>query len=99
MYTQFDEKGKIYTQVVQKTPVSVLIQTTRQLIRGKVHIRPDARVKDELDQNENFLAITEVEILDEQGEVLRNTPFLAVSRGQIIWVMPLDATQTGEGDQ
>lgn len=99
MQTQFDEKGKIFTQVVHKTPVSVLIQTTRQLIRGKVHIRPDTRIKDELDQNENFLALTEVEILDDQGEILRNSPFLAVSRGQIVWVMPLETTEDGENDQ
>jgi uncharacterized protein YcfJ len=49
MYSNFEEKGKIFTQVVTKKPINVTIQTTNQLIRGKIHIRPEDRVKDEFE--------------------------------------------------
>jgi hypothetical protein len=55
MFAQFEEKGKIYTQVVSKIPVDVIVQTTQHTIRGKIHIRPDIRLKDELNIQEPFL--------------------------------------------
>ena len=88
MSMEYDDKGKFFTNIVSKIPVFVLIQTTTHLIRGQIHIRPTERVKDELDQSEPFLAVTEASILDADGREARRTPFLAVQRSQIIWAMP-----------
>ena len=63
MSIEYDEKGKIFTDVVSKIAVYATIQTTTNMMRGRIHIRRDQRVKDELDQNESFLALTEVNVL------------------------------------
>jgi len=88
MTIEYDEKGKIFTEIVSKVPVYATIQTTTHLMRGRIHIRRDQRIKDELDQDENFLALTDVSVLGSDGQTLFQAPFLAVWRAHIIWVMP-----------
>ena len=93
---EYDEKGKIYTNVVSKIPVTALVQTTQHLIRGTLHVRQGERVKDELDRDELFLAVTNASVLAADGKtVLHEAPFLAVRRNQIVWIIPL----TEEGQQ
>ena len=93
MTIEFDEKGKIYTNVVTKIPVPSVIQTTSHMIRGQVHVLHDQRLKDELDQDEPFLAVTDANILDVDGQILFHTPFLAVRRSHIIWIMPVEPAE------
>ena len=88
MSIQYDEKGKFFTDVVSKLPVRAVVQTTGQLIRGNLHIREGERLKDELDRDELFLAITDASILTADGQVQFQAPFLAVRRSQIVWVFP-----------
>jgi hypothetical protein len=88
MSIQFDEKGKFFTDVVPKIAVRAVVQTTGQLIRGNVHVREGERLKDELDRDELFLAVTDAVILDTGGQVQFETPFLAVRRSQVVWVFP-----------
>ena len=88
MNIEFDEKGKFFTNVVTKVSVPATIQTTSQLIRGDVHVRKGERLKDELDRDEPFLAMTNVSIIGADGQVQFDAPFLAVQRSQIIWVLP-----------
>jgi hypothetical protein len=88
MFANFEEKGKIFTQVVTKKPVNVTIQTTTHLIRGKVHIRPEDRVKDELNRKDLFIAVTEATVFSSDGQALYHSGFLSVNTGQIIWLMP-----------
>lgn len=88
MSIEYNEKGKIFTEIVSKIPVFATIQTTTHRIRGRIHVRRDQRVKDELDREENFLAITEVTVFNADGSVLYEAPFLAVQRASIVWVMP-----------
>lgn len=83
-----DEKGKIFTEVITKIPIAVTLQTTLQRLRGNIHIRPDERLKAELDRDEPFLAMTDVAILDADGNPLLRADFLAVRRDQIVWVIP-----------
>ena len=90
MFTQFEEKGKIFTNVVTKKPVAIHLQTNQHLIRGKVHIRPDERLKDELNQSELFLAITDVCVYDLSGKILQRCSFLAVNRQNIVWLFQDD---------
>ena len=59
MSIEYDEKGKIFTDVVSKIAVNATIQTTTHLMRAQIHVRRDQRVIDELDLNENFLALTD----------------------------------------
>ena len=88
MGIEFDEKGKFFTDVVSKVPVDAVVQTVMQLIRGKVHVREGERLKDELDRDELFLAMTDASIVAADGQVQFEAPFLAVRRAQIVWVLP-----------
>ncbi len=95
MSIQYDEKGKFFTDVVSKLPVRAVVQTTAQLIRGNVHVREGERLKNELDRDELFLAITEASILASDGQVQFQAPFLAVRRAQIVWVFPEEQESKG----
>lgn len=95
MTFEYDEKGKIFTDVVSKVAISATVQTTTHLIRGQLHVRRDQRIKDELDLNENFLALTDVSVMGPDGQTLFQAPFLAVRRSHIIWVLP-EQSQHGE---
>ena len=88
MSTEYDEKGKFFTEVVSKIAIYATVQTTTHRIRGRIHIRRDQRVKDELDREESFLALTEVSVLGSDGNILFEAPFLAVQRDHIVWVIP-----------
>jgi len=97
MTIEYDEKGKIFTDIVSKVAIPAVVQTTQHLIRGNVHVRQDERLKDELDRDELFLAMTEANIIGADGQVTHESRFLAVRRAQIVWVMPARETQeTGE---
>ena len=52
------------------------------------HVRRDQRIKDELDRDEKFLAITDVHVMAADGQVLFQAPFLAIHRDHIVWVHP-----------
>jgi len=88
MSIEYDEKGKFFTDVVPKIPVRAMVQTTAQLIRGNVHVREGERLKNELDRDELFLAVTDASVLAADGQVQFQAAFLAVRRSQIVWVFP-----------
>jgi hypothetical protein len=88
MTIEYDDKGKIFTEVISKVPINVTVQTTAQMIKGTLHVRRGERLKGELDRDELFLALTDASILGSGGEILFQTPFLAVRRNQIVWVIP-----------
>jgi hypothetical protein len=88
MPMEYNDSGKFFTEVIRKKPIRVIIQTTQQLIHGNVHIRPEARLKDEIDQGELSLAITEAVVFGNAGEILYQSKFLAVNRRQIVWIIP-----------
>lgn len=85
----FEEKGKVFTEMVSKVAIEVIVQTTTHRIYGKVHVRPGERLKDELDRNESVLAVTEASIFDQEGILLVfKSSFVAVQKSHIIWVIP-----------
>jgi hypothetical protein len=96
MTFEYDEKGKIFTDIVSKVSIAATVQTTTHLIRGHLHVRRDQRIKDELDLNESFLAMTDVSVMGPDGQTLFQAPFLAVRRSHIIWVLP-EQNLSGEG--
>jgi hypothetical protein len=97
MTIEYDEHGKIFTDIVSKVSVYVTIQTTTHMIRGRMHVRRDQRVKDELDLDESFLALTDVHVLGPDGQTLFQAPFLAVKRTHIVWVIPEQKSEEGNG--
>ena len=92
MTFEYDEKGKIFTDVVSKTAIHATVQTTTHMLQGYIHVRRDQRIKDELDRDEDFLAVTDVSVLGANGQSLFQTPFLAVRRAHIVWVIPEEKT-------
>jgi uncharacterized membrane protein affecting hemolysin expression len=89
MRTRYDENGKIFTDVITKEPVQVVIQTTTmQRINGKMFVSPHERVKDELNHAERFLAVKDASVYDQQGNLIRQCTFIAVNRDQIAWLIP-----------
>ncbi len=88
-----DEKGKLFTEVVTKIPVRATVQTTTHQLIGNIHVRPDQRLKDELNEGDPFIAVTDAYILDADGKTVLQTNFLAIRRDQIVWVMPNEGKQ------
>ncbi len=90
MTIEYDEKGKFYTDVITKLPTSAVIQTTTHLVRGFVHVRQGERLKNELEQDEKFIAVTKATIHGADDQILFSVPFLAIQRAQIVWIMSAD---------
>jgi hypothetical protein len=99
MYSPFEDKGKIFTEVIQKKPVEVIIQTSQQKIHGTIHIRPKERLKDELDNLNTYLAVTDATILDAQENVIQRTHFMVIHRDHIIWLSPVEEIETEESQK
>jgi hypothetical protein len=98
MTIQYDEKGKFFTDRIKKIAEPAIIQTTTHLIRGFVHVKMGERLKDALDQDGSFLAITDANVFDANGNTIAHAPFLMIQRGQIVWIMPdKEATKTEDG--
>jgi len=96
MTFEYDNKGKFFTEVISKDPVDVLVQTTTHLIQGTVHVHRDERLKDELDNESAFLALTDVSILNAEGKTLYQNEFVAIQRHQIVWVIPEEIEEDEE---
>lgn len=90
MSIRFDDKGKFFTEIVSKEPVPVILQTPTNRIRGRIHVRPGERLRDEINQAEIFIAVTEATIYDQTGKELYRSEFLAINREHIIWMLPED---------
>jgi hypothetical protein len=90
MYTQFEEKGKIFTQKITKEQKKVIIQTSQQKIIGTIHIQMDNRLIDELNGSNQFLAITDANIFDLENKMIHQSDFLSINTDQIIWVLPVE---------
>jgi hypothetical protein len=96
MTVRVDAKGKTYTDIVRKEDVTVLIQTVTNLIHGQIYLRPGLRLKDEMNGTaEAFIAVTDAEVYNANGQVLVRSKFLTVSKAQIVWVRP---DEEAEGD-
>lgn len=89
MFDSFDDKGKIYTKVVTKSQVKIILQTSTNRIFGQMHVQPGDRLKDALVTSDYFLAVTDAKIFDSDGKkLLYTTNFVAVNLNQILWVAP-----------
>ncbi len=101
MTMHFDEKGKFFTEVVTKNPIPVMIQTLTHRIHGYIYVRPGERLKDELDQSYQFVAITDAVVYGSSDDELSRAEFMIVNIDQIIWIVPeqySDQTRGQKGD-
>jgi len=90
MATEIDERGKRFTEQVSKIPTKVVIQTTHGRIEGMVHVHPEHRLSDELNQSAPFVAVTSATISEPEGS--RSVPFVAVARHHVLWVIPVEGS-------
>jgi hypothetical protein len=90
MVVHYDEKGKIFTNIITKKAVPTIIQTVTHRVHGLLHIREGERLKDELARLDTFLAVTDVTIFSDSEVLLYKSEFLAINREHIIWILPED---------
>ena len=90
MTTPPENRETFFTTVVSKEAIDVIIQTTTHRIQGHIYIKPGERLKDGINQDDAFMAITDAEIFDTNGNVLYNSDFVAVNRAHIVWLLPAD---------
>ena len=100
MSVRIDAKGKTYTDIVHKDEVAALIQTTANLIHGHIYLRAGLRLKDELNGTaEQFIAVTNAEVYNPNGQVLVRSDFLTLNKHEIIWVRPDEETVEQPSDE
>jgi hypothetical protein len=98
MNIRYDEKGKIFTSVITKDAVPVIIQTLLHRIEGNMYVRQEDRVKDALDRSVRFLAITEAVVFNSQGQQIYETGFMVVNCDQIVWLIPTE-DENGQNEE
>jgi hypothetical protein len=86
-----DENGKVFTERVRKTRVEVRIVTLQGEVHGYIHLVPDQRVRDLMnDRSEQFVAVTDVS-MKVFGTLERvDTDFIALNKQHIVSVVPVD---------
>jgi hypothetical protein len=99
MSVHYDDKGKFFTDVITKEAVAVLIQTPTNQIRGNIYVRPGERIKDQLNEEDMFLAVTEAILYNLAGEEIYRSAFLLVNREHLIWLLPEDQIQRPQSRQ
>ena len=98
MSIEFNDKGKYFTDIISKSAVPAIIQTVTHRIQGSIHVRVNERIKNELDRDESFLAVTDAKVFNEDGSVLYDAAFMSVARSKIVWVIPTEPAND-EGDK
>lgn len=78
-------------------PVTIQLSTHR--VHGDIHIRPDERLKDELDKTSGFLAITSIQVFSMDGKTLEmQSDFMLINSNEIIWIIPDEDLINPESD-
>ncbi|MBI5651915.1 MAG: hypothetical protein HZC40_15985 [Chloroflexi bacterium] len=89
MKIQVDDKGKYFTDRVEKASLPVIANIGGARVRGVVHLALDNRLKDEMNNGERFIAITAAQVWNEnQDRLLFESDLLVVNKAQIIWIFP-----------
>ena len=95
MATQYDDKGKYFTDIVSKLAIAATVQTVVQKIEGSIHVRLNERITDELDRDEPFLPMTSAKVFDQEGRMQYECDFISIRRSQIVWIIPRE--ERGQG--
>ena len=93
MDLRIDDKGKYYTQRITKDMMPAFLRTADQVIVGNIHMRPERRLKDELNEdNSRFLAVTNAHVYDAASEqLLYHSAFLLIAYAHLVMISPLEA--------
>jgi hypothetical protein len=83
-----EPKVKYFTKVINKVQLEVIVQMDAGRIKGIVHVHPEHRLLDELNDERAFLPLTDVEV-EGLGKGVR-TKFLALRKDCIIYVIPIE---------
>jgi hypothetical protein len=95
MYDEVDPKGKKFTNVITKIGLPVIIQTLAHRIEGTLHLQPKFRLMDELNNSDQFVAVTDAKVVNLKGEILYETKFMTVNKHEIVWILPTDEIKNG----
>lgn len=93
MDVRINEKGKFFTPRIAKDAMLALVRTTDEQIVGYLYIRPDKRLKDEINEDTSrFLPITDAKVYAASNDdLIYQTSFMLVSYSHIISITPLEA--------
>lgn len=87
-----DEKGKVYTTRVTKQRARVRALVHGTYVSGTIHLMPGNRVKDELNGDERFIAITDAQVHDAATEqLLHEGGTILLNKDQVAWLIPGDS--------
>lgn len=82
-----DAKGKVFTERMTKDRMPVTAGVGDLVIHGFLHIKPNTRLKDELNGGESFIAITDARVTTRTGKKpVYKTAALIVNKAQIAWI-------------
>jgi hypothetical protein len=98
MTIHYEDKGKLFADVIKKEAVPIVVQTMTNVIRGKIHVLPGRRFKDEINRLEDFFAITDAVIYTPSGKELYRCEFLTASKDKIVWIFPEQELPLGENE-
>jgi hypothetical protein len=97
MSYRIDEKGKVFTTRVTKQSAAITARMGESIIYGMIHIAPDNRLKDELNNQEKFIAITQAQVWSVGGErPLYETDVLIVNKDHLDWIFPRNENPPNE---
>ena len=95
MATEYDDKGKYFTDIISKLAIVATVQTVVQKIEGSIHVRLNERISDELDRDEPFLPMTSAKVFDQAGRMQYECDFISIRRSQIVWIIPQEERSPG----
>jgi hypothetical protein len=86
---RIDPKGKVFTTHITKRNLDVVISLGNSIIQGKVYLMADNRLKDEMNDGERFIAVTDAQIFQPGSESpLYESAALIINKEQINWIFP-----------
>ena len=95
MATEYDDKGKYFTDIISKLAVVATVQTVVHKIEGSIHVRLNERISDELDRDEPFLHMTSAKVFDQAGRMQYECDFISIRRSQIVWIIQQEERSPG----
>lgn len=97
---RIDEKGKVFTPRMSKRTLPVTACIKNHIVQGTLHLKPDNRLKDEMNEAERFIALTNVQVMDAQGiNVLYETGALIVNKDDVAWIFQRDSNSTNSSER
>ena len=73
---------------IEKVAITVIIQTSTNIITGDIYVRPMNRLIDEMNDTDKFLAVTDAVVYEASGKVRFRTACLTVNFDNIVLIIP-----------